>query len=219
MVSAVDDGVGQVLSKLKELNLTDNTIVVFLSDNGGPENDNGSDNGILRGQKSDFFEGGIRVPFAIQWPAKIKAGTVYDHPVISLDIFATVVAQTKTPVKTKNILDGVNLIPFLTGEKNEAPHDYLFWRKFDAKNYAVRKGNEKLILKSDAEEMLFDLDQDISEQKNLSTERKENAKQLSGDLRKWESKLQDPTFLGLTQDKEYNKIHPDRFKRPTKQTK
>lgn len=219
MVSAVDDGVGLVLSKLEELDIMDNTIVVFLSDNGGPENSNGSDNGMLRGQKSDLFEGGVRVPFAMQWPAKIKAGTVYDHPVISLDIFATMVAQTKTPVKTKNKLDGVNLIPYLTGEKRETPHDYLFWRKFDAKYYAVRKGNEKLILKSDAEEMLFDLDQDISEQKNLSTERRENAKQLSGDLRKWESELQNPTFLGLTQDKEYNEIHPDRFKRPTKQPK
>lgn len=219
MVSAVDDGVGLVLSKLEELKIMDNTIVVFLSDNGGPENDNGSDNGILRGQKSDLFEGGVRVPFAIQWPAKIKAGKVYNHPVISLDIFATIIAQAKTTVKTKNALDGVNLIPYITGEKNEAPHDYLFWRKFDAKNYAVRNANEKMVLKGGSEEMLFDLDQDVSEQNNLSTERKENSNRLSGDLRKWESELQNPTFLGLTQDKEYNAIHPDRFKRPTKQTK
>jgi len=216
MVSAVDDGVGQVLSKLEELKLTENTIVVFLSDNGGPENDNGSDNGILRGQKSDLFEGGIRVPFAMQWPAKIRAGLTFDKPVISLDIFATIIAQTKAPVNTKNKIDGVNLIPFLTGEKSEAPHDYLFWRKFDAKNYAVRKDNEKMVLKSGSEEMLFDLDQDISEQKNLSTEKQIRVNRLKGDLKKWESELQDPTFLGLTQDKEYNETHPDRFKRPTK---
>lgn len=219
MVSAVDDGVGLVLSKLEELKLTENTIVVFLSDNGGPENDNGSDNGILRGQKSDLFEGGIRVPFAMQWPAKIKAGQTFDKPIISLDIFATIIAQTKTPVKTKNKLDGVNLIPFLTEGNPKAPHDLLFWRKFDAKNYAVRKGNEKMILKSGTDEMLFDLDQDISEQKNLNAERKENIKRLTRDLSKWESELKVPTFLGLTQDKEYDEIHPDRFKRPMKQSK
>jgi arylsulfatase A-like enzyme len=191
-------------------------MVVFLSDNGGPENDNGSDNGLLRGQKGDVFEGGIRVPFAIQWPAKIKAGQVYDQPVISLDIFASVIAQAKNPLSTKNEIDGINLIPYLNGEKTGAPHDYLFWRKFDAKHYAVRKGNEKLILKSGAEDLLFDLDQDISEQKNLCAEKQIHAGQLSDDLKKWVSKLKDPAFLGLTQDKEYNESHPDRFKRPNK---
>ncbi|HWS00577.1 MAG TPA: sulfatase/phosphatase domain-containing protein, partial [Prolixibacteraceae bacterium] len=180
------------------------------------ENDNGSDNGLLRGQKGDVFEGGIRVPFAIQWPAKIKAGQVYDQPVISLDIFASVVAQAKNPLSTKNEIDGINLIPFLTGEKSGAPHDYLFWRKFDAKHYAVRKGNEKLILKSGAEDQFFDLDQDISEQKNLSAEKQIRAGQLGDDLKKWKSKLRDPIFLGLSHDKEYNEAHPDRFKRPSK---
>ena len=219
MVSAVDDGVGQVLSKLEELDIMDNTIVVFLSDNGGPENSNGSDNGMLRGQKSDLFEGGIRVPFAMQWPAKINAGTVYDRPVISLDIFATMVAQTKNRVKTKNALDGVNLIPYITGEKSGEPHDYLFWRKFDAKDYAVRKGRQKMVIKKAGEKMLFDLENDVSEQNNLSSEGKDSSETLSNELKKWESETIGPAFLGLTQDKEYNEIHPDRFKRPTKQTK
>lgn len=214
MVSAVDDGVGLVLSKLEELNLLDNTIVVFISDNGGPEKDNGSDNGMLRGQKSDLFEGGIRVPFAMQWPAKIKAGMVYDYPVISLDIFATMVEQTIIPINPKNKLDGVNLIPFLEGTKNKAPHEFLFWRKFDAKNYAVRNGNEKLILKTGAEEMLFDLEKDIQEQKNLCTEEKATTKRLTKTYRKWESELVNPAFLGLNHDKEYNEKHPDRFKKP-----
>lgn len=219
MVSAVDDGVGLVLSKLEELHIAENTIVVFLSDNGGPENDNGSDNGALRGQKGGLFEGGIRVPFAMKWPAMIRAGQTFDQPIVSLDIFATIIAQTKSLVMTKNKIDGVNLIPFLSGENRNAPHEFLFWRKFDSKEYAVRKGNEKMILKRDMEEMLFDLNQDVSEQKNLNTESKESTRRLSGELRKWESELKDPIFLGLTQDKEYNEIHPDRFKRPTKQTK
>ena len=76
-----------------------------------------------------------------------------------------------------------------------------------------------MIFKSGSEEMLFDLDQDISEEKNLGAEKQIRVNQLTGDIKKWESKLMNPTFLGLTQDKEYNEIHPDRFKRPTKQTK
>lgn len=216
MVSAVDDGVGLVLAKLAELNLTENTIIVFLSDNGGPENTNGSNNGVLRGQKGDIFEGGIRVPFAMQWPAKIKAGTIFDHPVISLDIFATVIAQTQTPVKTKNPLDGVNLIPYITGEKKSEPHDYLFWRKFDAQDYAVRKGNQKMVIKKGSEKMLFDLEKDISEQNNLNTENKDQTEILSNELKKWESETIVPKFLGLSQDNEYNTLYPDRFKKPTK---
>ena len=216
MVSAVDDGVGLVLAKLAELNLMDNTIIVFLSDNGGPENANGSDNGILRGQKSDLFDGGIRVPFAMQWPAKIKAGTIYDDPVISLDIFATVIAQTQTPVKTKNSIDGVNLLPHLTGENKNAPHEYLFWRKFDAQDFAVRNGNQKMVIKKGSEKMLFDLKKDISEQNDLSVERKEQAETILTELKKWESVTIAPKFLGLSQDNEYNTLYPDRFKKPTK---
>jgi arylsulfatase A-like enzyme len=215
MVSAVDDGVGIVLSKLQELNLNENTIVVFLSDNGGPENTNGSDNGALRGQKGDLFEGGIRVPFAMSWPAKIPAGTVYHHPVISLDIFATVIEQAQNPVKTKNPLDGVNLVPFLSGEKTGSPHDVLFWRKFDAQDYAVRKGNEKLVIRKNSEKMLFSLEQDIPEQNNLISAQEHQFNQLSEDLKKWESKMEHPKFKGLMQDSEYNAEHPNRFKRPT----
>ena len=131
MVSAIDDGVGLILAKLEALNLRQNTILVFLSDNGGPEKHNGSDNGILRGQKGDLFEGGIHVPFAMSWPAVIPVGMVYKKPVISLDVFASIIAQTKIPVKTKNPIDGVNIIPYLVGERTGAPHDRLFWRKFD----------------------------------------------------------------------------------------
>lgn len=216
MVSAVDDGVGQVLAKLEELKLLENTIIVFLSDNGGPENSNGSDNGILRGQKGDVFEGGICVPFAMQWPAKISAGTIYHNPIISLDIFATVIAQAKSPIQTKNPLDGVNLIPYLTGETKGDPHDYLFWRKFDTQDYAVRNGNQKMVIKKDSDKMLFDLKNDISEENNLNTERNDQTEILSREIKKWESETVPPRFLGLSQDKEYNNLNPDRFKKPTK---
>ena len=216
MVSAVDDGVGLIFKKLDEFNITDNTIVVFLSDNGGPEPHNGSDNGILRGVKGDLFEGGIHVPFAMKWPAKIPAGIVYNNPVISLDIFATTIAQTEKLVKTKNQLDGTNLIPFLTGEDNDAPHESLFWRKFDAKDYAVRMGDEKLFIEGGTKEMLFNLDKDISETTNLIESGKDNAERLNEKIKGWEQQVIDPIFMGLQQDGEYNVIHSDRFQRPSK---
>ncbi|MCY1720272.1 sulfatase-like hydrolase/transferase [Prolixibacteraceae bacterium Z1-6] len=217
MVSAMDDGVGTILTKLDELDLSDNTIVVFLSDNGGPENHNASDNGLLRGQKGDLFEGGIHVPFAIKWPAKIPDGMVYDQPVISLDLFATAIAQTEKPVMLKNPLDGVNLIPFLTGEKKNQPHDYLFWRKFDAENYAVRNGSDKLFLEEKTNKaMLFNLDEDISEENDISAEKAQNVNKLKEDIDKWENEMKAPIFMGLMQDTEYNELYPDRFKRPEK---
>ena len=112
MVSAVDDGVGDIISKLKEKGIYDNTIIYFLSDNGGRLRGD-SDNGELRGKKGNLFEGGIRVPFVMQWPGKIKGGQIYNNPVISLDIFATSKALTSPEISSKNELHGVNLIPFL----------------------------------------------------------------------------------------------------------
>ncbi len=88
--AAVDDGVGRVLESLRKNNLEQDTLVFFLSDNGGPENKNGSDNGPLRGDKGSIYEGGHRVPFAAKWPAKFPQGSQYDQPVISLDIFGTI---------------------------------------------------------------------------------------------------------------------------------
>jgi arylsulfatase A-like enzyme len=121
MVSAVDDGVGRVLAKLQELNLEDNTLVFFLSDNGGPSDSNASNNAPLRGKKSDVWEGGFRVPFALRYPAGIEAGTVFEKPVSSLDILATIADLTGAPIAPERPLDGVNLLPFLTGEKEGAP--------------------------------------------------------------------------------------------------
>jgi arylsulfatase A-like enzyme len=212
MVSAVDDGVGRVLDKLEELGLTENTIVCFLSDNGGPKN-NGSDNSILRGYKGDVFEGGIRVPFAMTWPAQIPAGLVYDSPVISLDIFATIVGQATEPIATRNPLDGVNLIPFLKGEKQGAPHDFLYWRKFDQQRYALRHGAEKLILQNE-EKMLFDLEEDISETENLAGTQTETYRLLWENFENWHSQMAPAAFPGLYENKEYHENHPDRFKRP-----
>jgi arylsulfatase A-like enzyme len=206
MVSAVDDGVGLLINKLEELNLAENTMVIFLSDNGGPENDNASDNGPLRGAKGSLYEGGIRVPFAMQWPGIIKAGTVYEQPVISLDIFGTVAANINAANKPKNQLDGVDILPFLNGTKKEAPHNYLFWRQFDQKNYAVvhQSGMKGLILK-DSAQFIYNLSDDIGEQKNLMDISAETFQQMEQQRKNWLANTIPPAFWGLNQAAEYNK--------------
>jgi arylsulfatase A-like enzyme len=214
MVSAVDDGVGEILDKLEELNISENTIVVFLSDNGGPERKNASDNGILRGGKSDLFEGGIRVPFAMKWPAAIPPGNVYEEPIISLDIFATVVAQVQKPLSLKHPLDGVNLLPFILGKRSDSPHDFLFWRKFDKLNYAVRNASGNKMISSKEQGRFFHLETDISETRALSGADNPDADSLKRAYQNWVAKMLDPIFLGLLEDKEYSKKHPQRFKRP-----
>ena len=205
MVSAVDDGVGQILSTLKEQGIDDNTIVFFLSDNGGAKN-NASDNGELRGGKTDPFEGGVRVPFAVRWPNKIPAGIDYKQAVSSLDILATIVSEANIDISNNKPLDGVNLIPYLTGENMGQPHDVLFWRSFNTGWSASLTNNSKMIIKRD-EAMLFDLGSDIGEQKNLIQQKNNQFKKQHSQYQQWNDELQDPAFprLGSWDFKNQNK--------------
>jgi arylsulfatase A-like enzyme len=213
MVSAVDDGVGTVLNKLQQLNLTQNTIVIFLSDNGGPENDNGSNNGPLRGGKGALFEGGIRVPFAIQWPARIKANSLYEQPVISLDIFATIAASVGNVVTPANKLDGVDLLPYLTKTKQGPPHEYLFWRQYDQKNYAVlhSPGLKEVILK-DSSLSLYNLTADVAESINTAGKNAAAIKKIEQQRKKWEAQMIPPAFYGLNQEEQYAREQSERQK-------
>lgn len=214
MVSAMDDGVGTVLEKLEALNLSENTIIFFLSDNGGPEKTNGSNNGLLRGQKGDLFEGGIHVPFAMRWPAKIPKKTTFEKPISSLDIFATAIAQNDEKVKTKNKIDGVDLLPYILGEQTKSPHDFMYWRKFDKGEFSVRndQGN-KLMVRRD-KRMLFNLEEDIGEQNN-SIEKVDSVDTvLQNEYDTWNLEMIPPIFMGLKQDEDYNKMHPNRFVQP-----
>jgi arylsulfatase A-like enzyme len=208
MVSAVDDGVVQLLDQLESLGIEENTLVFFLSDNGGPTKDNGSNNKPLRGFKGDFFEGGIRVPFALQWKGQVNAGQIYSNPVISLDIFATI--SSLANVSPKNELDGVNLIPYLTGEKYGFPHEELYWRNHDAKRFAVRTPSWKMI-QDPNRNFLFDIKSDIGESNNLFEQQGNQVKQLGLSLERWKLWLKKPLFLGLLQDDEYTRLHPDRY--------
>jgi len=209
MVSAIDDGVGDILHKLKEKGIEENTMVIFLSDNGGPEHHNASDNGELRGGKGDFFEGGIRVPFAIKWPAKIKPNTVYHQPVSTLDIFAT--ATENANVTPKNKLDGINLIPYLNGTLSKPPHDILFWRNFDKPAAAVRQGKFKYVKIKKNKGLLFNVNSDLGEKKDIKEKDSVQFLKLKKAWFDWNEKMKSPSFLGLIHNKKYNELHPDRF--------
>jgi len=202
MISAVDDGVGQVLAKLRELNLEQNTLVVFLSDNGGVLKYRAPSNQPLRGTKNSPYEGGYRVPFAMQWPGQIPQGLVYEQPVISLDIFATIAALAKAPLDPAFPLDGVNLMPYLTGEKSGPPHDAIYLRMYDKGAFAVRSGDYKLLIPDkDSETELFDLENDIGESKDLAGTHPEVLENLERKRKAWDAQLIPPAFNGTSQQK------------------
>ena len=214
MVSAVDDGVGQVLEKLEALGLEEETLVVFLSDNGGPTSANASNNKPLRGFKGDVWEGGWRVPFVMRWTGQLKAGKVYEKPVISMDILATMVGLTGAPVAEERPLDGVNLMPYLKGEKRGYPHEVIYLRNFDQQRYAVRKGDFKLVIpKADLSPRLFNLRKDIGERQNIAKWNEDTVKDLEALRLEWDSELIEPRFLGLMHRKGW-KQQPEKEKDP-----
>ena len=199
MVSAVDDGVGELLATLDELGIEDDTIIFFLSDNGGVSKKNASNNKPLRGQKGDIWEGGFRVPMAARWPSAFKAGIVYDLPVISLDIFATIAGLNNAPANQGRPLDGVNLVPFVNGDDTGVPHEAIYLRKYDQQRYAIRYHDYKLVIpKLNAKPQLYELSEDIGETNNIANAHPEKLEQLDEMLKEWTSELQDPAFLGLT---------------------
>ncbi|NOR75095.1 MAG: sulfatase-like hydrolase/transferase, partial [Draconibacterium sp.] len=208
MVSAVDDGVGRVINKLAELGIEENTILIFLSDNGGPETKNASDNGVLREGKGSVYEGGFRVPFAIQYKSGLSKG-VYNNPVSSMDIYATMAALTNTPTNSEKPLDGVNLIPFLSGQNDGIPHETIYLRKFDQQRFAVRNGNYKLVTLNDGDvKELYDLKNDTGEKNNIIKQLPKVAEQIDTLRSQWNKELIDPVFLGL--------IHTDAWQKAAK---
>jgi len=192
MLAALDEGIGKLLTQLRQLGLEEDTLLFFINDNGGATN-NASDNGPLRDRKGTLFEGGIRVPFMIRWPGRLSAGQVYDQPVICLDIFATAVAAADAKLPQDLKLDGANLIPYLTGEKKTPPHQVLFW-DYAENRYAVRKGNYKLV-KMREDTMLFDLSLDIAEARDLKEAKPNIFKELQEDYKQWRSQMPEPLRL------------------------
>ncbi len=208
MVSAIDDGVGELLDKMEQLNIHENTIIFFLSDNGGPTRDNAADNSPLRGVKGQFYEGGIRVPFAMQWPGKVPAGVVFEKPVTSLDIFATAVEYAKADPGNKP--DGVDLVPFLTANNDAYPHEALYWRHFDRGWKVVMTKDLKYHAFDDRKPELYNLKDDAGETTPIEITPQQQTF-FSNKLMEWESQMKDPVFMGLMKNNEYNRKHPDRF--------
>jgi arylsulfatase A-like enzyme len=210
MLSAMDDAIGLVLTKLEQTGKLNQTLIVFTNDNGGPTTRNavnGSINTPLRGSKCETFEGGIRVPMLMQWPGVIAPGTTYSKPAISFDISATaLVAAGADP----SAIDGVDLLPFVKGDKSGAPHDILFWRsRTMSNNYGARQGDWKYVHSTEgdaapgpkhkpAQDMLFNLATDISEQRDLAAEQPVKLAELKKLYAAWSDEVDaDCRKLGL----------------------
>ena len=207
MTLAMDEAVGDVLTQLARSGLEEDTLIFFISDNGGPTLHkyayNASDNSPLRGSKGTTLEAGIRVPFVISWPGQIASGEKYNEPVIQMDIFPTVLAAAGIDAESKKRLDGVNLLPYLHGETSTSPHEALFWRSLG--QMAIRRGNWKLVsyfakmdegelLRSDPrDEMtplrLYNLKRDIGESQDLSQQQPQLAAELLSLWNQWNDRM------------------------------
>ena len=222
MLSGLDAAVGKVLAKVRELGQEDNTLIFFYSDNGGPTHQTTSRNDPLRGEKGQFYEGGIRVPFLMQWKARVKAGGTYTQPVMGFDFHATALAaahsshlaprdepnapqtnnatsSSKAP-STDNAssssrrsematLDGIDLLPYLLGEKTTAPHEFLCWRAGAQK--AIRMGDWKLVqTPRESTAQLFNLKTDLSETNDLAAKEPAKFTELAAKFAEWEKGTQ-----------------------------
>ena len=210
MLSAMDDAVGAVLAKIRQHHLEENTLIVFFSDNGGPTSSITSGNGPLRGFKSQTWEGGIRIPYMMQWKGHIPAGKVDDRPVIQLDILPTALAAAGVEIKPEWKLDGVNLLPYLTGMNSGAPHEILYWRF--GQQIALRLGDWKLVkapgdgVATDERSwkantrgsQLYHLKQDIGETNNLAAKNPAKLQELAALWEKMNREMVDPLWLDRT---------------------
>ena len=206
MLLAMDEAIGVVRKKLGDSGMDKNTLVCFISDNGGPTMKgvtiNGCRNEPLRGSKRTTLEGGIRVPFVVSWKDKIKPA-VYDQPVIQLDLHSTALALAGVQQKPEWKLDGVNLLPFLTGEKSGAPHDALYWRL--GKQMALRMGDWKLVRYDNHVDLgtagvssakLYNLANDIGEMNDLAAAQPEKVKDMQAKWDAWNATLVKPLWGG-----------------------
>jgi arylsulfatase A-like enzyme len=193
MVHRLDINVGRIMGTLKEEGLLENTVVVFLSDNGGPVDQNHSINAPFNGQKGILLEGGIRVPMMMQWEGKLTKGATYNQAVSALDLMPTILEAAGIRVSESDGFDGVNLLPFLKAEKQGVPHQSLKWR-FTI-SAGILEDNWKLIRIPDRLPLLFDISKDISEQNNLVLKYPEVAEKLLKKLGDWDLSLPHPLFL------------------------
>lgn len=199
MTWKMDAAVGRVQQKLRELKLTEKTLVFFWSDNGGPVKNggtahgvNGSSNRPLRGGKTQLLEGGIREPFLVSWPGVLPAGKVEDRPIVQLDVLPTALAAAGVAADPAWRLDGANLLPFLTGKDAGLPHQRLFW-KYGRNQFAIREGAWKLVYWKDeagvdpfTQAELYNLSEDIGESRDQASTQPEKVRELLAAWRAWD---------------------------------
>jgi len=197
MVANLDDSFGRVLQALRRHELEEDTLIVLFSDNGGPTRELTSSNAPLRGGKGQLYEGGVRIPFLLQWKGKVPAGKVYDHPVISLDVVPTALAAAGAAGRLPDNLDGVDLLPYLTGNSKGAPHETLFWRY--GGRIALRSENWKLLRNPGRGSApgpfeLYDLGADLEEQSDQAANRPEIVRRLQAELERYNSQMAEPLW-------------------------
>jgi len=205
MLVSMDDGIGRVVQALKDNGVYEDTMVVFLSDNGAPKNSTAS-SAPLRGNKGDTYEGGTRVPFLVSWPKGLPAGMVYKEPVSALDLAPTFVELAGAP-EAQLGFDGVDLMPFLKGKKTGRPHEIRFFRRDD--DSAIRSKDWKLAWNNGdpngtrtAE--LFNLAADPNEINDLIKQHPEKAGQLQYLFDAWDSNLPDNAWWGGPSNRKRN---------------
>lgn len=207
MTRSLDENIGKVMKKLRELKLDKNTLVIFTNDNGGAMPYNASCNDPFSGTKGTFLEGGVHIPFIAQWPGVIPSGITYEKPVITLDILPTAVALAGGTLPQDRKYDGVDLMPFVLGENMEVPHQALFWRLLH--HGAVREGDWKLIWFDDKAPRLHNIKEDVAEQIDLSEKYPERVKEMVGEFNKWQGELAEPTWRTHPQWKKHSRDRYD----------
>ncbi len=190
MLAQLDDSVGQLIATLRDNGLEENTLIAFISDNGGPTKELTSSNAPLRGGKGELREGGIRVPFIVSWKGHITSRRVVDVPVVSMDLGATAM-ELAGAAAAKAKFDGVSLLPLLSGKSDRAPHETLFWRV--GKKNALRHGDWKLIRDGNAWQ-LFNLAHDVSESSDLAAGQGDRVRELSELWDRWNAEQIEPLW-------------------------
>ncbi len=205
MMISMDDAVGRVLAKIRELKQEENTMIFFIGDNGGPTASTTSHNGPLRGFKMTTFEGGPRVPFLAQWKGTYPAGGTYDFPVMNLDVLPTIVAAAGGKIAATDKVDGLDLKPYVTGAKKDRPRQTLYWRY--GPQWAVRHGDYKLVVSKggSGKPELYDLSKDIGEAKDLAAAQPAKAKELQKLYDAWSAEQAEPSAPDSTPENKAGK--------------
>lgn len=194
MLANLDDSVGTVLKKIRQSRLEKDTLVIFLSDNGGPTRELTSSNLPLRGEKGQMYEGGIRIPFMMSWSGKLPTGKLYHQPVSSVDLHATALTIAGSKPDPKS--DGVNLLPYLQDKKQGSPHKTLYWRQ--GHRAALRSDNWKLVRHSPKNKPddweLYNLETDLSETNNLASTNPTELQELITQWQQYDNQMIDPVF-------------------------